>query len=323
MKKTFTILSLGLFAQLFAQFNNGPLSTGTTAENGVAAPNGYTFSELQSDGTNTNNIGGYTGNQAQGYMLSDDFRVPDGESWEISSVELFAYKTDYVGSCPITSTNVFVFDHMEGENIIFPQSVSSCQNTQILRVFNSIAESAIFDAEINRRQIYKFTIPVTNVSLEPGYYSLRFQTQAGGMHFYPAVTVPGARSSITEMSAQQSNDNGVNWVNIVDPGYTNTNAVQDLPFIINYSELGTNEMMSLDNRIKLYPNPAKEHFSAFLPDNFNKNNLKISVKDLTGRVVMSFSQFQEEFNINSLPKGIYVVTVSDGKNINTNKLIKQ
>lgn len=323
MKKTFTILSLGLFASLFAQHNNGPLSTGTTAENGTSSPNGYTFSELQNDGTNVNNTAGFTGDQAQNYMLSDDFRVPDGESWQVSSVELFAYKTDYVGNCPIVSTNVFFFDHIHGSNVTFPQSVSSCQNTQILRVFNSIAEAATFDANLTRRQIYKFTLPVTNVSLESGYYSLRFQTQAGGTHFYPAVTVPGARNSITELPAQQSIDNGVNWTNILDPGYQDTSAEQDLPFIINYSALGTNEMMSLDNRIKLYPNPAKEYFSAFLPENFNKNNLKISVKDLTGKVVMNFSQFQSEFNISSLPKGIYVVTVSDGKNINTNKLIKQ
>ena len=323
MKKTFTILSLGLFVQLFAQYNNGPLSTGNTAEDGTAAPAGYVFSELQSDGTDTNNTGGYTGDQGQNYLLSDDFRIPDGESWQISSIELFAYKTSYVGNCPITSTNVFIWDHLGGESVIFPQSISSCQNTQILRIFNSVKESATWEDMIMSRQIYKFTIPVTGVELEAGYYSLRFQTQAGGSHFYPAVTVPGARNSITEMSAQQSSDNGVNWTNIIDPGYSNTEAEQDLPFVINYSSLGTNEMMSLDNRIKLYPNPAKEHFSAFLPDNFSKNNLKIIVKDLTGKVVMNFNQFQEEFNISSLPKGIYVVTVSDGKNINTNKLIKQ
>ncbi|SMC50548.1 T9SS type A sorting domain-containing protein [Moheibacter sediminis] len=323
MKKTFTILSLGLLTQLFSQYDNGPLSTGTIAENGTPAPNGYTFSELQSDGIDVNNTAGYTGDQAQNYMLSDDFRVPDGESWGVSSVELFVYKTDYLGNCPIVSTNVFFFDHIHGSNVTFPQSVSSCQNTQMLRVFNSVKEAGIFDANITKRQIYKFTIPVSNVNLEPGYYSLRFQTQAGGTHFYPAVTVPGARNNITELPAQQSSDNGVNWTNIIDPGYANIEAEQDLPFIINYSALGTNEMMSLDNRIKLYPNPAKEHFSAFLPDNFNRNNLKISVKDLTGKMVMNFTQFQEEFNISSLPKGIYVVTVSDGKNINTNKLIKQ
>lgn len=323
MKKSFTILSLGLFVQLFAQYDNGPLSTGTTAEDGTPAPNGYTFSELQNDGTDVNNTAGFTGDQAQNYMLSDDFRVPDGESWQISSVEMFAYKTDYAGSCPIVSTNVYFFDHLAGENHIFPQSISSCQNTQILRVFNSIMEEGTFDTNIPRRAIYKFTVPVSNVNLEPGYYSIRFQTQAGGIHYYPAVTVPGARNSITEMPAQQSTDGGTNWINIVDPGYSSNNAEQDFPFIINYSALGTDEMMSLDNRIKLYPNPAADHFSAFLPDNFNKNNLKISVKDLTGKVVLNFNQFQEEFNISSLPKGIYVITVTDGKNINTNKLIKQ
>src|SRR5690606_16870410 len=278
MKKIITILSLGLLSQVFAQYNNGPLSTGNTAESGAVAPAGYVFSELQSDQTDTNNTAGLQGDQGQGYMLSDDFRIPDGESWVINSVELFAYKTGYLGNCPIISTNVFFFDHMEGETHIFPQSISSCQNTQMLRVFNSVKEAETWESMIMSRQIYKFTIPVVDVELEPGYYSIRFQTQAGGSHFYPAVTVPGARNSITEMPAQQSSDNGLNWINIVDSGYANIEAEQDLPFIINYSSLGTNEMMSLDNRIKLHPNPAQDHFSVFLPDNFNKNNLKISVK---------------------------------------------
>lgn len=322
MKKTFTILSLGLFVQMFAQYSNGPLSTGNVAANGTAAPAGYFFSELQSDDTDTNNTAGFLADQGQGFMLSDDFRIPDGELWEINSIELLAYKTGYVGNCPIVSTNVFIFDHLGGENVIFPQSISACQNTQMLRVFNSVKEAATFDEMIMSRQIYKFTIPVTGIELESGYYSLRFQTQAGGSHFYPAVTVPGARNSITEMGAQQSSDNGVNWMDIVDPGYTNVNMNQDLPFIINYSSLGTKEMMSMDNRIKLYPNPAQGYFSTFLPDNFNKSNLKISLKDLTGKVVINFNQFQDEFNISTLPKGIYVVTVTDGKNINTNKLIK-
>lgn len=323
MKKTFTILSLGLFVQLFAQYNNGPLSTGTTAENGTMAPAGYMFSELQGDDLDVNSTSGYTGDQAQSYMLSDDFRVPEGESWQISSVELFMYKTDYTGNCPVASTNVFFFDHLNGENLIFPQAVSSCQNTQMLRTFNSVKEASTFNSDIMRRQIYKYTVPVTGVELEAGYYSLRFQTQAGGTHFYPTVTVPGARNSITEMAAQQSSDNGINWATVVDQGYTAIDAEQDFPFIINYSTMGTDEMMSLDNRIKLYPNPAQGYFSVFFPDNFNKSNLKVTVKDLTGKVVLNFNQFQEEFNIDSLPKGIYIVTVTDGKNINTNKLIKQ
>src|SRR5690606_27740788 len=103
----------------------------------------------------------------------------------------------------------------------------------------------------------KITISGDGISLGEGYYSLRFQSTSpdGYTHWYPSVTVPGQRSVVTEMVGQQSYNNGVNWIDMVDIGYYEVPAQQDIPFIINYSTMGTHDVMSLDNRIKLYPNP--------------------------------------------------------------------
>ncbi len=327
MKKTFTILGILLLVSLQAQYDNGPLSTGTEAEDGTAAPGGYEFSELQYDAgdDDTNSSAGFTGNSAANYMLSDDFRIPEGEEWNLESIELFAYATNLADGCPVQSANIFILDHLAGENIPVNTDDYDCAQTSLLRVFNSVDEPVIFNDQMMSRLIAKITFSAEGISLGEGYYSLRFQstTMGGFNHFYPTVTVPGERSVVTENPAQQSNDNGVSWIDVEDIGYNGVIAPQDFPFVIHYSNLATNEIMSLDNRIKLYPNPAKDHFSVYLPDNFNHNNLSISVKDLTGKVVMNLNQFRDEFNVSSLPKGIYVVTVTDGKNTNTNKLIKQ
>lgn len=327
MKKIFTLLGMIMIGQLSAQYDNGPLTTGTVAEDGTAVPAGYEFSELQYDidDDDTNSSAGFSANSELNYMLSDDFRVPEGETWNLGSIDLFAYTTNLPNACPVQSANIFIWDHMMGESFPVNPEVSDCDQTNLLRVYNSVDEPGLFNDQMMSRLIAKITFSAEGVSLEDGYYSLRFQstTTEGYNHFYPTVTAPGERSIVTEMPAQQSSDNGATWIDLMDEGYFSNPVPQDLPFVIHYSTLGTNEMMSLDNRIKLYPNPAKDHFSLFLPENFNKNNLKITVKDLTGKMVMSIGQFHEEFNIGSLPKGIYVVTATDGKNINTNKLIKQ
>src|SRR4051812_8297298 len=72
-------------------YNNGPLQTGTRAENGQLAPAGSFWSEEQHDQLNfweSNLILGFSCNKDAKLRLADDFVIPEGEQWDISSVQL-------------------------------------------------------------------------------------------------------------------------------------------------------------------------------------------------------------------------------------------
>src|SRR5215212_12081917 len=77
---------------------NGNLSTGATAENGTAAPAGYTWSEVQhntGDLTVANNTIGVSGTGA--FSVADDFIVPAG-GWNLTKLTVYGYSTNYVGT---------------------------------------------------------------------------------------------------------------------------------------------------------------------------------------------------------------------------------
>src|SRR5690606_1475691 len=136
---------------------------------------------------------GFSANSNQNYMLSDDFRVLEGQHWNLESIELFAYATDLEDSCPIQSAHVFIWDHFAGESIPVNSFDFDCEPTNLLRVFNSIDEEDTFNAQMMSRVIAKITFSGDGISLGEGYYSLHFQSTspAGYSHFYPSVTIPG------------------------------------------------------------------------------------------------------------------------------------
>ena len=102
MNKKTTLLSLKcLFVLAFTQvlsaqqvYTNGGLSTGATSNNGVAAPTGYTWSELQNNTGNTTETNASTGinghyitSGTTSNKLTDNFVVPVGSAWNVTSFE--------------------------------------------------------------------------------------------------------------------------------------------------------------------------------------------------------------------------------------------
>lgn len=328
MKKLFTLTGLSLCLSMYAQWDNGPLTTGDLSQNGTHSPVGYEFSELQYDlvDLDTNANAGFSADANNHFMLSDDFRIPDGEKWKISSLSLFAYATGLEG-CPVNHfEKLFFFNHLEGETVDYEIENFNCEESNLLRVFNSSKENDLFTTQMTFRKIYEIVLtPAAEINLESGYYSLRFQsvTEEGYTHFYPSVTIAGERSNVTESMAQQSNDDGENWGDVIDMGYNQVPAAQDFPFIIEYSVLGTDEVMNLDNRIKIYPNPVRDLLKISVPQSFNQIETKISLRDMTGKLIRTFEGYQESgYDVSNLPKGTYIVEITDGKNRNSNKLMK-
>lgn len=77
--------------------------------------------------------------------------------------------------------------------------------------------------------------------------------------------------------------------------------------------------------VKIYPNPAKDNFRITLNQN-NENNLILEIFSMNGdkifQNILKKNQTSYEVNI-SLPSGMYIVKLSDGINLTTQKLIIQ
>src|SRR5690606_3907955 len=106
MKNQVFLLLAVISTLMWRQYSNVPLSTGAVSKSGVTAPVGYTWSEAQNNTGNTteSNTNSGFGCQKVGTVTNnfcaDDFVIPAGETWNITSIALFAYITGFAGATP-------------------------------------------------------------------------------------------------------------------------------------------------------------------------------------------------------------------------------
>lgn len=86
--------------------------------------------------------------------------------------------------------------------------------------------------------------------------------------------------------------------------------------------LAVDEANAAKNKITVYPNPVSESFKINFGSNLSRKDAKVTVTDFSGKKVKTFIA-QEEYNIADLPKGAYIITVSDGKTTASQKLLKK
>ena len=72
------------------------------------------------------------------------------------------------------------------------------------------------------------------------------------------------------------------------------------------------------------PNPASDNIRLFLPNNHGEE-VTFSITDLTGRMVMEEHIYGGEwqFDVSKLSKGIYLINITDGKNVLTRKFVRK
>ncbi|MCW3161875.1 T9SS type A sorting domain-containing protein [Chryseobacterium oryctis] len=321
----------------FAQtYSNGGLSTGATSNNGVAAPTGYTWSENQHNTGNTtesNTTAGYAitnGSTTANYFLADDFIVPAGQTWNITTIDFFAYQTGYTGTTsPFNAVRVNIFNSdpsVSGAVSVFGDDTtnrfSSSVDSKMYRIFNSLVP--VNQAPVTTRKIWKITAN-TPVSLSAGTYWLKFQLQnvvVANSGFAPPVTVQGTRG-LAGWNAKQYDALSNVWSNLIDQGNPTTapDYPMDVPFVITFTNtLGTNEVMQYDNRLQVYPNPVKDYFKINSPKKISINFVEIM--DASGKLVRTLKG-AEEYNISDLPKGNYILKINSNEITKITKLIKQ
>ncbi|MBS7333356.1 MAG: T9SS type A sorting domain-containing protein [Weeksellaceae bacterium] len=76
------------------------------------------------------------------------------------------------------------------------------------------------------------------------------------------------------------------------------------------------------SKVSLFPNPTSDVFELKLGQSYDAAKVNVTIADLTGRKVKTFKS-GSSYNVSDLTAGVYVVTVSDGTNSFTQKLIKK
>ncbi|KFF15878.1 GEVED domain-containing protein [Chryseobacterium sp. JM1] len=88
--------------------------------------------------------------------------------------------------------------------------------------------------------------------------------------------------------------------------------------------LGTSEVKAENNDLAIYPNPVATGDNVFIKAK-NGKNLKVSISDMSGRLIASPSVKEQGNGIykidQQLEKGVYMVQISNGKESKTSKLI--
>lgn len=347
VKNLMILLVLFFCHYSFAQiYSSGGLSTGTVSKSGVTAATGYTWSELQNDTGNTteaNKSTGFAGyfNTAgtTSFQLGDNFTVPAGEQWNITSFDFFAHQNSYTGTTiPVDQLRIQIWNgdpSLPGSVVIFGDmttnvlNASSGGNTFIYRIPNSIIGNPVIAPNTNRK-IWKIRGNSSTV-LNPGNYWVVYQFHAinDGSIFIPTVTVSGARGLVGWNAKQNFVANTtpgtvLGWTNIVDVGdpASAPDVAQDLPFAINgtVTTLGTAEN-DFSSGVLIYPNPVKNILTVTTPLDTTIDSFEIY--DETGRKVISTTKLNSTINVSELAVGSYILKVKSGTSVAIRKFTKE
>jgi hypothetical protein len=255
------LLASGSASAQVELFNNGRagpgnpgLSTGDRSVSNVAAPAGGLWSEAQAESSAWNAMAGFqcfSASASAALRLADDFAVPAGQTWNLSSVDLFAYARG-VTSAPITMASVRIWSGPPGDaaSTLLHDAVvspSGSQATNLYRIFASTAHPLPQAPDATRR-IWKVSLPLNGVELSSGTYWLDVRFAGPAAVFVPPVTRPGLRG-VAGANAQQLRPGASAaepyWAALADQGKpeTATDIGQELPFIV-YGTVG--ESCSLD-----------------------------------------------------------------------------
>ncbi|WP_293895123.1 T9SS type A sorting domain-containing protein [Flavobacterium sp.] len=336
-----------LYSSSFAQiYSNGNLSTGTLSKSGVTSPTSYTWSELQNDTgntTETNKSTGFAGyfNTAgtTSFQLGDDFIVPAGQQWNITSFDFFAHQNSFTGATiPVDQLRVQIWNgnpSLPGSGVIIGDMTNSIldaansDNTFMYRIPNSIIGNPVIAPNTNRK-IWRIRGTIS-ATLSPGTYWVvsQFHATNDGSIFVPSVTVSGSRGQ-TGWNAKQNfvanttPGTVLGWADIIDVGdpASAPDVAQDLPFAINgtITTLGTPEN-DFSSAVLIYPNPVKNSFTITMPAAAKIDSVEIY--DLSGRKIKSIDKVDAVVNVSELSVGNYTLKVKSGSSITIKKFTKE
>lgn len=308
--------SYSLNAQII--FTNGPISTGATSTSATAAPTGYTWSELQTPNTSLGASAFYATTVVNDFSLADDFVVPAGQTWNITSVNVFGYQTNHaLTTIPIDVLRIRIWNGdpaLGTSTVVFGNMTTNVLNTAAsgdALVYRTAA------ATNTARKVWSFNANVAT-SLTAGTYWIEYQVHAinDGSIFFPPVTILNTLSSPTWNAKQR---NAAAWANLTDGGSLNTLAA---PFELNGTVLGI-DSKEFSSNITLYPNPANNLIT--ISDGTKSSDGLVEIYDITGRMVKTLnSSFDSDvaIDISNFSSGNYILKLKSENGIAVKKFLK-
>ncbi len=151
-------------------------------------------------------------------------------------------------------------------------------------------------------------------------YEVVMHTGTSGQYTL-AVTVPAdAEVGETRLRVGIAYNSGSTFEPVACPGEGTLIYGEYEDYTVNVGLLGVGDVN--DASFALYPNPVKDAFKVNLSPEFDAAKISVTVTDLSGKTVKTFGA-ADSYNVSELPKGVYVVTITDGKNTETKKIVKK
>ncbi len=325
-------------------YSNGSLATGIVASDGFAAPTGYSWSELQNNTGNTSQVNGTAGlpgyfyaDGSLSYVLADDFIVPEGQVWSVTSFEFFCYEPIYSGSVPpIDQLKIRLYNSdpslptsmpIAGDLTTNVYDASNSENAFIYRIFNATVPSP--QQPNFSRKVFKVRGNLST-TLPAGQYWVEFQVHATDNTeiFFPPVTVVGSRSvaganSKINVIASFFPSDVLGWGTNTDIGIPNSapDVALALPFIVNGTSSLSVDDYAFKDEITLAPNPVKDGFNL----SSEHTILSIEVYSMLGQQVFvkNINAKQSQVDISQLKSGTYFVKVVSDNQQKMLKIVKE
>jgi hypothetical protein len=89
--------------------------------------------------------------------------------------------------------------------------------------------------------------------------------------------------------------------------------------VISGNFLATSDV-SLQDKVEIYPNPVKDNL--YIKSDL-KSDSKISVTDMSGKLLKTFTGKSDAYNLSDLPKGTYMILIDNDKGTIRKKIIKE
>lgn len=90
--------------------------------------------------------------------------------------------------------------------------------------------------------------------------------------------------------------------------------------VVTSGALATSEI-SFNDKMRVYPNPVQDYI--YIRSGNLKFDSKITVLDMAGRKVKSFTGEADGYNLSDLPKGSYLILIDNKKEIISKRIIKE
>jgi hypothetical protein len=235
------VIALCMVSSVFSQtYVNGNLGTSATSNNGTAAPAGTMWHELQhvSPTESNSTLGlGHVFLGASDFGLADDFTIPAGPSWNITTIRVYSLDQVTTGTTsPYNNIRVRIWNGVPGAGgtVVWGDMTTNVfagtAYTNKRGIFNSLGSTA---APTPNLPIFSIDANV-NTTLAPGTYWIEWQVVNAAACFSPTSQVIGIRSMPSYNARQRTI---AAWAAAIDGGSPTTapDVNIELPFSVNYN----------------------------------------------------------------------------------------